>query len=367
MGDLAVDTAYPASWRAAGPPLLAAEEWSTAMAGRIEGEQVWFSRGEAPGGGPAFGIGGFVVSDPGAYPLGNAGALFADPGSPFAPDTAREGLTGLDTAALYPHLLLTYPGYATFPLGPGDAGEGLAAVVAWARESGLAAVALPYAEADSPLDRAARALGAHGFDLGGDAYLDVPEDGFAGYLAALPSKRRTAVRAERRALRGHGVRARVTERPDGALLDRMAGLRTANRRKYGLPADHGAELLRLEAVAGALEGRTDLVVLDPGDGGPPLGFTLFVRDGDVWHGLYTGADEDDPRAVGAYFESTYYTPVEHAREVGIRRISYGLGAEEAKRLRGCSAVPVRGSLLGLAPGAERVAARAADVWKEAAG
>ncbi|MDA2813547.1 GNAT family N-acetyltransferase [Nocardiopsis sp. RSe5-2] len=367
MGELTVDTAYPASWRAAAPPLLADEVWSTAMAGRIEGEQVWFSRGEAPGGGPEFGIGGFVVSDPGAYPLGNAGTLFADPDSPLAPEAARDGLTGLDKDALYPHLLLTYPGYATFPIGRGDAAEGLAAVVEWARERGLAAVALPYTEADSPLDRAARALGAREFDLGGDAYLDVPEDGFDGYLAALPSKRRTAVRAERRALRGHGVRVRVTERPDAALLDRMAGLRTANRRKYGLPADHRAELKRLETVAAALEGRTDLVVLDAEDGGPPIGFTLFVRDGDVWHALYTGADEDDPRAVGAYFESTYYTPVERAREAGVRRISYGLGADEAKRLRGCSAVPVRGSLLGLVPAAARVADRAADVWKEAAG
>lgn len=357
-----VSCRYPDVWRRLRPPLLASRRWHQAMAGRIEGEPVWFTLGA----GPDFGISGYVVTERDAYRYGNLGALLADPASPFAAADLAQRLSALDRASLYPHLLLTYPGYSTFPLGAGAERAGLAAVVEWAREQGLAALGLPYTESTSALAGAAAELGFHPCPTSTDAYLPVPAGGFAEYAAGLSAKRRTTVRAERKAVHASGLRDRHVTHVTRELVDRMAFLRAKNRRKYGLPADLDAERERIARVVEVLGVEVDLIVVDDGTGGPAVCFTLFVRDHETWHGLYVGVDYDDPRSGGTYFEASFYAALDHAPARGVRQISYGMGSDEAKRLRGCVLVPLTSFLLGMTPAAETTARRAGELWREAA-
>lgn len=371
--DLVVERAYPAAWRALPDlPLLATEQWHRAMSGRFDGEPVWLWTPSREGG-VAVGLGGFVVTRADAYVYGNAAALLTDPDSPFASAEAAARLAQrqVDPAALLGHLLVTFPGYSTFPVGtarddPRALRRCLGAVRAWASGGGLAAVALPYVESASPLAGAAAELGFSGWRLSEDSALDVPEAGFTGYLASMRSHRRQRIRAERRSLHDRGIRGRHVPAPDERLLERMAELRVLQRRKYGLTGDLTAERARLAEIMDALGGRVDVFVVEQhapsGERSAPISFSLLVRDGATWHGLAVGSDYDDPRSRSTYFEVAYYAPLDVAADFGVQRISYGLAASRAKSLRGCAAQPVDCLLAGLTPSGQEAVEQLHAAW-----
>jgi len=357
---LRVSPVFPPGWADLAPlPLLASPRWFHAMSARFDGQPCWFSVPDAPGAAaPACGIAGFVVDRPGGYVYGDAAALCADPASPLAPPPVRRALTHrpTDTGALFPHLLLTYPGYATFAIGtqhdnPDAVGRLLADIVEWSRGEGLAMVALPYAEADGELSTQARSLGFVGLGLTVDASLEVPAGGFEEYLRRFGDRRRRKLAAERRSLAAQGLCGRRVIEVTPRRLDHLAQLRVQHRAKYGLPASERAERDRLEMVLESLAGSIHVFVVGPDDETRPLSFSLFVRDGAVWHSLYCGTDYTNPRSRRTYFEAVYYAPVSAGAALGISRISYGLGSGEAKRLRGCTAADIECLLLGLTPAA----------------
>lgn len=368
---LAVSGDYPDSWRRlADLPLFASEPWAKAMAGRLEGRPVWLSTGDSQNG-PTVGMAGYVVSRPDSYRYGNAAAIAADPDSPFAPPAVRTALasTAVDPAQLFPHLLLSYPGYSTFPVGcrrsDGDSLRGaLCAVAEWAAGEGLAAVALPYTPAGSALAAAAADTGHRHWLLGTDTVLDIPAAGFEGYLAVLSRHRRHRVRADRRAVERRGLRGTCRGHDlDDRVLQRMAELRAQHRARYGLPADQPAERARLARVIGLLGARTTVFTVDDPADGSVVCFSCFVRDGEVWHALYVAADYTDPRHRETYFEAAFYLPIEAAAERGVRRISYGFGSESAKRLRGCQDEPLRFFIKAVSPAAGGVVTALEQAWR----
>ncbi|MEO3814441.1 hypothetical protein ABGB17_36050 [Sphaerisporangium sp. B11E5] len=276
------------------------------------------------------GLAGVVVGDPDAYTFGNLRLLLADAAAPFAPPGAVPGEAAAVAGELFPNLFLSYPGYATFPVGarrddPAVVGALLDAVVAWAADAGTRAVALPYTEAGGVLAGVARAAGFTAIPLTSDSYVDVPPGGFPAYLAALPAHRRRRVAAERRRLHASGLRGRLVEHVDACLLERVVALRVRQRARYGLPADPAAEHARLSRLLAAMGDRATVVIV--GEPDAPVCFTLQAKDGDTWHEICSGTDYDDPRSRTAYFEAVFYTPIEYAPGRGVRRISYGLGAE----------------------------------------
>jgi hypothetical protein len=362
-----VTTAYPADWRRQPDlPLLATRPWQQVMGGRLEGDPAWFWT-EQPSGGIRAGLAGFVIRGPASYPLSDAVHLVSDPGSPFA-DAAPQP-PDVAVPELYPYLLVTHPGYATFPVGDrrddADAvGDLLDGMLGWAVVRGLHAVALAFTETSSPLAEAAARLDFRGPRLTTDSRLAVPGTGFAGYLAALPAHRRRRLRSERRALHAAGLRGERVQRITAPLLDRLTELRCQHRRKYGLVADHEAERSRLAATVDGLSDRTDVfVVRSAAPGAPIVCYGLFVRDGHTWHAVYTGSDYGDPASRTAYFEAVYYAPVDAAGPLGITEISYGLAADRAKQLRGCHAVPVSCLLRGLTREAEDAVDRVGRAWQ----
>jgi hypothetical protein len=61
---------------------------------------------------------------------------------------------------------------------------------------------------------------------------------------------------------------------------------------------------------------TVFVAADPAAGGAVVCFALFVRDRDIWHGLYVGADYRDPRHRGGYFEVGFHLRCRPRRWLG---------------------------------------------------
>lgn len=122
--------------------------------------------------------------------------------------------------------------------------------------------------------------------------------------------------------------------------------------------------MRLDRVLDLLGDRvTVFVAADPAAGGAVVCFALFVRDRDIWHGLYVGADYRDPRHRGGYFEVGFHLPVQAAPVAGVRRISYGLGASAPKRWRGCWQEPVTCLLRGLTADASAAVAAVDAAWR----
>jgi len=368
---LLVDLTYPASWQSLPLSLLARRCWHDAMAGRLDGRAHWLSLADARGS-ALVGLPAVLVTDPHAYGYGNLRTLVADAGSPFATPAVRAALHRLPPvppADLLPNLIITHPGYATFPVGPGRADRDalrrlLAETVGWAGAAGASAVALPYTEAGGPLATAAAEAGFRAIPLTSDAYLDVPPGGFGEYLSRQSAHRRRRLAAERRHLARSGLHVRLVASIDAELLGRMAQLRARHRAKYGLPADVGAERRRLGRLIRSLGSLASAVVVE-GAGGHPVCFALQALDGDTWHEVCCGTDYDDPRSRYAYFEATCYTPVEAAAERGIRRISFGVGAEEAKLRRGARLVPLTCLTLGLTPAAVAALDAVATAWAPA--
>lgn len=348
-----ITDAYPAAWRREPAlPLLARHRWHRAMRGRLDGEAYWFS--ELDGDRLAAGLAGFLVPGPDAYPYGSLHALLLSPDTPFGGEEILRVLRSrpVPPASVLPSLVLTYPGYATFAVGrrAHDPRALLGDIVRWADERGVAAVVLLYAETGGPLATVALELGFVAAPLTCDSWLDVPAGGFEELVAGLDGHRRRRVRAERRSIHASGLRAGLVTRFDAALLGRLGRLRAAHRHRYGLPADADAETDRLTRLVRELADAVSATVVTAPDGSL-LSFALQARDADVWHEVCGGTDHTDGRSRFAYFEATFYGPVDAAGPLGVRRISFGIAAERAKLYRGARLVPLSALVLGLTPAA----------------
>ncbi|MFD1831186.1 GNAT family N-acetyltransferase [Streptomyces desertarenae] len=253
------------------------------------------------------------------------------------------GLGGDATTALMPSVVAggRHVGNTRILYGARATDEDLEALVtaaeARARDLGAASVAFLYL--DETDRRLAAVLGARGYAgcvSGRHSSLSVPADGFDGYLASLPRKRRVSVAAERRRLREAGVDVRL-ESLDGADLPRFAALEAELLRKYGIEWRADQSLPQLRQVRDRFGDDAFAVVAR--DGGEIRGFGLILRHGGHWYARQTGYDYAYQRRTGLplYFELLYYRLVEEAAAAGVPVIHYGLGSEDTKRSRGCTA------------------------------
>jgi phosphonopyruvate decarboxylase len=384
---LRVSDHYPDDWRrVADLPLFATWRWHEVMAGRIEGAPHWFwsgtpdaRPGSAADSAVVVGFAGSIVGDPDAYVWGNPPALVTDPRSPLMTEATRTKVRqpAVSAAELLPCLSLTFPGYASFPVGglAGDLAQvetTLREVAGWAAKQDLASVALPYAAGGSPLAEIAHRLGWEQIPITTESCLEIADGGFAGHISRLPGHRRRRLAAERQRLHSAGVTSRVATTVSDELLARLVELRCNQRRKYGVRFDRTAEAERLTRFISLLgdqiavflvESREDTRPRPDDDPRSVLTFSLFARDGQTWHGMYVGTDYSHPLSRNGYFEALFYAPLDAAQGFGVRRISYGHSAGEAKLLRGCTLTPVVCLMLGLTPGAVTAARIAAAAWR----
>lgn len=216
-----------------------------------------------------------------------------------------------------------------------------------ARHAGAASVAFLYLdENDRLLADVLAARGYASYTSGRYSSLHIPSDGFDGYLASLPRKRRVSIGAERRKLRGADTSVTV-ESLDSADLARFAELEAELLRKYGIDWRFDQSLPQLRQVRDCF-GDDAFAIVARGDG-QIRGFGLILRHNGHWYARQTGYDYAYQRKSGLplYFELIYYRLVEEAAAAGVTTIHYGLGSEETKRSRGCAATDQRCHLLQL--------------------
>lgn len=164
--------------------------------------------------------------------------------------------------------------------------------------------------------------------------LTLPDGGYDGWIAQFTKKKRWKVRDERRRVSTAGFTSRVTAL-SAANLQGLAGLETQLLRKYGhdwRPEYSVTALERLVATFGA-----DAMVSTVERGPETAGFVALLRKGDRWSARQVGFDYELQGDLPLYFETLFYAPVDAASAHGIRRIDFGLGSEEAKVSRGCTA------------------------------
>jgi predicted N-acyltransferase len=162
-----------------------------------------------------------------------------------------------------------------------------------------------------------------------DATILLPGSGFDDYLAALPSKRRVAIRHERAAFEAAGLDVRRLY-----LMDcyKDAGrLLAALQRSHGHGDDTDAMTGLLKRQADAMGERARVVAAY--DGPRMTGFCLYYHQGSTTWLRAVGIDPERP-APFAYFALTYYEPIDDAYRHGTTALHAGMKAIEAKRLRG---------------------------------
>ncbi|MEO3808451.1 GNAT family N-acetyltransferase [Sphaerisporangium sp. B11E5] len=341
----------PPEWPvlAADGPIFATERWLAAMRGRIPGAAYTFLLNDS--GAPALALYGTVLPAAGRPEVFSLPyILTGDPAElPLSDATraVRPSAAAPPEDAWHPHLVVMLPGYECHPLGPlaGDPGalrELVDAIVAWAGERSLRAVAFLYTPPSA--DALQKELAARGFlrvPLAYTCELEPAGDGFEDYLASLPRKRRTEARRELRRLAEAGmtVRAVEVEHPP----EDVVGLKCGHSAKYdGAPADHARTRARLEGLCagGALLFRAEIA-------GTLVGYALFITHNGVWYCVSTGMDYTRPDARHAYFATVFYEPARLAYRSGVHRLHYGQGSWRAKTARGCTATELPGWILPL--------------------
>ena len=346
---------------AEGGGLLSSRRWLEATERRYPWPVLTFLLGR--GGRPSVGLYGTVVDDPGAYETYNPHRVLAGPTRALAFDQpttlARARLAeGLPAAERwFPCLVLTYPGYGCYPVGPGAGEPDLVArclegVLGWAGGAGVRSVALQFVAAEEePALTVALAAHRHlwvpldqraDLDLAGVASLEQ-------HVARLPATWRHEARREMRVVRRAGVETRRLEASPhrGDLVE----LRCALLAQRGQRPDPALEARRLDAVLDAF--GDDVRVFGCFQGGELVRVGSFLVHGPEWVAFWTGARYDHPAAALTYFEAVFYRPVAEAVREGVSRIGYGMGSPEAKRRRGARLTPVAAAILPVAPDLRR--------------
>jgi predicted N-acyltransferase len=205
-----------------------------------------------------------------------------------------------------------------------------------ARDTGCRHVLLPY------LDQAhARWLGGYVDDATAQgvrhkAVLDMQWDSFDGYLSGLSPHRRRRVRHERREFERAGIDVREARLVDVAA--QLAPLLTQTENRYGHAVTREQMEFYLLMLGMSMEDAS--LTLVAYDDGRPVAFTVVLLGDEKWFVRAWGCDYTAVERAGHYFNLTYYEPIVRATARGVRLIDFGVGALEAKTLRGCRLEPL---------------------------
>lgn len=340
---VAVEELPPALWEAWPPASLArSRRWLQAC--RVPGDRALSVRNEAGDGLLACRL----VCLPDAWPRLNAvdvcaGHLFDVPFDEADADEARR--------LAIPHLLVAFPGYDTGVVGnpsPDTARSLVEAVEEVARALGALPVYAYVPAGERPL---LEALGRSGYVTGvvaATAMLELPGPSFADYLASLSSSRRAMVRRERRRFTDSGATVATLPATAAApVLPQVAELEANVSAHHGQP-EPASRPAAINARLAEAFGEEMLVVLAR-RGGRCLASATVFRHGDELHVRAAGVDYEAAQPVCAHFVAAYYTPIELACALGLRRVRFGIAAFRPKVNRGARLVPLLAALPAGAP------------------
>lgn len=198
-----------------------------------------------------------------------------------------------------------------------------------ARRAGAKLVVVPYLG----LDDAVAALAAEPRLVAGyaiaDAYLS-PVPAFDEYLASFARHRRKRILEDVKRFEQEGLRSEV--RPLSAVAERTAEL-IVGATKFGMTASqvYGRKDLALVAERGDARSRVFCALR----GDEIVGVTYCICEHGVYYARSVGVDPNLDKRGALYFNTSYYAPIRHAAQDGVREIHYGGGSLEVKYRRGC--------------------------------
>ncbi|WP_326667957.1 GNAT family N-acetyltransferase [Streptomyces sp. NBC_01257] len=189
---------------------------------------------------------------------------------------------------------------------------------------------------DTAATELADVCGTEPVRLNEDARIPLPGSTFADYLAGLPSRRRVAIRRERRAFAEAGYELRTLRLSQCA--EAVGALAAQLQARHGHPADPAfmTRLMRDQADGMADSG----VVIAAFAEEHMVAFSLFYRHaGTLWL-RSTGYDYAQLRGAHEYFNLVYYLPIEDAYAQGATALHLGMESLRAKTLRGAVTSPL---------------------------
>ncbi|MFE2104807.1 GNAT family N-acetyltransferase [Kitasatospora sp. NPDC059463] len=200
----------------------------------------------------------------------------------------------------------------------------------------------------------------------GDAWLDVPGEGFGDYLAALTSSRRWTVRKELRGFAAEGLRTVRTDPRER--LDLVVEFARRGNEKYGIVEDGAALRTRFERQCAAFGEQG--VLFEARRGRTVLGVALCYRWEDRLHLRMAGFDTAVPARAYAYFNVVIYESLRYCYETGLRGVHLGTGSHDAKGGRGARIGPLASVALpaagadGADPAAPAARAGVRRYWRQ---
>jgi hypothetical protein len=338
-------------------PIHAGEPWITATSHRLSSNRLTFLASEDGHNG---GLQAGVIEDPAADEMVNLHRmLLADPVVFKFPAEAVAARPVLRTQVgpaedWMPGLVVMYPGFDTFVAASGGESAALAgslidAAVDWAAGHAMKSVSFSYVRADSGLPELLTERGFRAIPLTYRARMTLPGS-FQEYLGSLPKRKRDHVKTERRHLAEAGVHTKRC--PVDDVWQDVLALRCDLVERYGQKPNQDTETMnirRLLTSFGADQTRLYCSFLD----GRIVGFSLFVLWRGTWYVAYTGTYVTQETRSGVVFDHFVYAPVADAIAEGARVLDLGIGAYEAKRVRGCELTPVDAWVRALDPVVEQ--------------
>ncbi len=253
---------------------------------------------------------------------------------------------------LFPVLVLgSLTGYQSEILHPEPAPDladaVLDAAIGYARRAGartMLAPCVPDRGGGPPLARALAARGAVRAFWAQEDYMLAPHSSIASHVASAPKRHRYYYNRDQRAAAKHGVQIRTASGPDlGPHLQACSALVAANKRRYGLaaPRDEVTQtVLHLEQA-----GFPVLATLAFA-GARLVACCISLRKRDRLYAKYAGFDYDIlGTRSGVYAPVVIWATLAAAYQTSCSAVEFGVGAHQAKIMRGCLSRRIESYLL----------------------
>lgn len=187
------------------------------------------------------------------------------------------------------------------------------------------------ANSDERFSTALRNAGYSPFGVNRYSSLTLAPGGFEAWVGAFAKKKRWKIRDERRRIVEAGFRSRVLPLSD-VDLNRLGQLETELLQKYGHVWNPEQSVETFERIVSVFGDDAMVSVVERDS--VAAGFVLLLRRGGRWSARQVGFDYKMQGHLPLYFETLFYGPVKAAPSMGISRIDFGLGSEEAKGFQG---------------------------------
>lgn len=211
------------------------------------------------------------------------------------------------------------------------------AAVDLGRDWQAAAVFFPFVNAaDTGLRSTLQDAGFIEFAAPDRHVFDCGHSNYDEFVTSLRSRRRTRLRKEIANIERSGLQTGHTSMTD-SIVGHIALLAHRLEEKYEQRSTHE----QMKTWFSAIARHTDAIVFTAAKvDGPPVAMSMWIRHQDRLYGFHAGFDYEHCHGLPLYSLVGYHLPMRFAcAHPDISVLEYGVGSDEAKLLRGTTALP----------------------------